>query len=485
MPQRYSHLDRSAAQSELARALTELREEVGVPGDFTSAALAEAESAAPAQPDNDLRHLPFVTLDPPGARDLDQALHLERAVRGFTVRYAIADVPAFVRANGALDAEVQLRGQTLYAADGSIPLHPRTLSENRASLLPREDRLAIVWTFTLDNDGEVREFHLDRAVIRSRAQLDYATVQNALNRREETPVNLLGVIGPLRQEIEHDRGGASLSLPDESVVIHDDGTYGIERRHPLAVEEWNAQISLMTGMAAAELMLNARVGVLRTMPRPDRRAFASFRRQTQALGNPWTDGEYGDYLRGLDRTDPRTLSVLQAAASLFRGAGYAVFDGELPEETVQAAIAAPYAHATAPLRRLVDRWALAICVELAADRPAPAWARESLRELPAIMQASGKRASQLNAATINAVEAALLAPHLGHEFEATIIERRGDGEAPSRGRVQIATPPVTTTAPIPPEAVPGDVVTLTLVSADISSGLVEFESPEKSSTLRR
>src|SRR5690606_11856144 len=152
-------------------------------------------------------------------------------------------------------------------------------------------------------------------------------------------------IGELRQHLEQQRGGASLNLPDEEVVQQPDGSYGIERRHPLPIEEWNAQLSLMTGMAAADLMLGAKVGVLRTMPQPDEKAFSRFRRQTEALGRPWTTGRYGDFLRELDKTDPLTQPVLEQAASLFRGAGYVTFDGSLPDgDLAQAAIGAPYAH---------------------------------------------------------------------------------------------------------------------------------------------
>lgn len=205
------------------------------------------------------------------------------------------------------------------------------------------------------------------------------------------------------------------------------------------------------------------------MPEPDAAAFETFRHQTEALGRPWTAGAYGDYLRGLDRADPMTLPVLEAASSLFRGAGYLVFDGEAPGAAVQAAIAAPYAHATAPLRRLVDRWALAICLAAANGEPAPEWARASLGELPALMQESGQRASRLNAATINSVEAALLTPLVGTTIEATVIELRGE-----RAAVQIADPAVTATAPLPPGAEPGDVVRLRIVRADIAKGEVEF-----------
>src|SRR5690606_34403076 len=140
-------------------------------------------------------------------------------------------------------------------------------------------------------------------------------------------------------------------------------------------------------------------GVLRTMPEPDADAFETFRRQTAALGRPWTTGTYGEFLRALNRDDPLALPVLEAAASLFRGAGYVTFDGAVPDDVRQAAIAAPYAHATARLRRLVDRWALAICLAVSQGEEIPAWARESLPELPALMQESSQRASRLNAET--------------------------------------------------------------------------------------
>lgn len=471
MPQRRSHVSSSAAQSELAEALQELREGIDAPVDFPPDAIAEAEAASAPIPDLDLRDVPFVTLDPLGSKDLDQAFHLERAGSGYQVRYAIADVPGFVTPGGAVDAQARLRGQTLYLADGSIPLHPRVLSEDRASLLPDAERPALVWTFTLDADGSKTDFRLERALIRSRAQLDYVSAQASVERGADDHLALLREIGRLRQAGEARRGGASLNLPDEEVVLDADGRYDIARREPLPVEDWNAQLSLLTGMAAAELMIDAKVGVLRTMPQPDEQAFAAFRHQTEALGRAWTTGRYGEYLRGLDKTDPLTLPVLEAAASLFRGAGYVTFDGRLPDgDLAQAAIGAPYAHATAPLRRLVDRWSLAICLAVSEGRSAPEWARESLTELPALMQQSAQRASRLDADTINRVEAALLRPLVGRTIEATVIEMRGE----DRAAVQIAEPAVTATAPVPSGTMPGSRVRLRLVSVDVAQGSVDL-----------
>jgi len=471
MPQRRSHVAPSAEQSELASALAALRAGIEAPVEFSKESLAEAESATPTLPDLDLRDVPFVTLDPLGSRDLDQALHLERAGSGFQVRYAIADVPGFVTPGGAVDMEARQRGQTLYLADGNIPLHPLALSTDRASLLPHQERPALVWTFSLDDAGTVSEFRLERALVRSRAQLEYVSAQAALDRGEEGPLSLLQEVGELRQHLEQQRGGASLNLPDEEVVQMPDGTYGIVRRHPLPIEDWNAQLSLMTGMAAADLMIDAEVGVLRTMPQPDERAFETFRRQTEALRRPWKTGRYGDFLRELDKSDPLTLPVLEAAAALFRGAGYVTFDGELPAgDLTQAAIGAPYAHATAPLRRLVDRWSLAICLAVSQGQEAPDWARASLAELPDLMQRSSQRASQLNADTLNRVEAALLRPLIGRDVQASVIEMRGE----ERASVQIVDPAVTASAHVPTGTAPGDTVTLRLVGTDVAKGEVEF-----------
>ena len=99
----------------------------------------------------------------------------------------------------------------------------------------------------------------------------------------------------------------------------------------------------------------------------------------------------------------------------------------------------------------------------------PPWVRSSLGDLPALMQQSGQRASQLDAATINRVEAALLTPLVGRSLEATVIELRGD-----RAAIQIADPAVTATAPVPADAKPGDILRLRVVRADISEGVVEF-----------
>lgn len=458
------------ADGELAKVLTAIRAELGVAADFPTEVEAEARSAIASVtlPEKSLLDVPFFTIDPTGSLDLDQAMHLERTGAGYSVRYAIADVAAFVKPGGAIDLEVRRRGQTLYPPDGRIPLHPTVVSELAASLLPGEERGAYVWTFELDPDARLVSTDLVRARVRSRRRYSYEEVQRLVD-GDAPPAELalLKEFGLGRIALERERGGASLGRPDQE-VREVDGRYQLIRRRPLEAEGWNAQVSLLTGMAAAQLMLDGGIGILRTMPPPDAEAITWFRRRAKALGTPWeTDVGYGAYLRTLDPAEPAQLAILHAAASLFRGAGYTAFDDESPEHPVQSAVAAPYAHATAPLRRLVDRFVLVVCEALASGREVPGWARTALPEIPAIMASSDGLAGRLDNAVMSAVEAAVLHDRVGESFAATVIDVKNGG-----GVLQLDD--VAVTAPGEGRLVPGERVTATLVTADIDTGTVLF-----------
>jgi exoribonuclease R len=456
-------LSREAAQPELIAALGDIRAELGLPTEFAPEVEAEAARAvdAYATPGLDLTEIPFVTIDPAGSTDLDQALAIERHGAGWRVWYAIADLPGFVTPGGAIDAEARVRGQTLYAADGRIPLHPVAISEGAASLLPDVDRGAFVWEFELDAAGRETSVRVRRARVRSRRQWTYEDAQAAAD--SEPMLGLLREVGEALVVRESARGGASLSTP-EILVVRDHHEYRLERRVVLPVATWNAQLSLLTGMAAARMMLDAGVGILRTMPPAEPAAIDHFRLQTIALGTSWgVEERYGDYLRRLDNDDPRQIAIRHAAASLFRGASYAAFDGAPPAETMQSAIGAPYAHVTAPLRRLVDRFGLEVCVAVSAGSEVPGWVREALPGLPAAMGSSTNTAGRLSRRTLDTVEAAVLAPHVGDEFEALAI---------TDTTVQLSEPAVEAACSGPLE--PGVPVRVRLVEADIATGTVRF-----------
>jgi exoribonuclease R len=224
-------------------------------------------------------------------------------------------------------------------------------------------------------------------------------------------------------------------------------------------------------MAAADIMLRGGVGILRTMPTPAPEVLDRFRLQVAALGCPWPPNQpYGEYLRGLDLSTPTALAALHAAATLFRGAGYSAFNGTPPAQPTQAAVGAPYAHATAPLRRLVDRFVLVTCEALYRGVAVPAWVVEALPTLPAIMAQSDSLASRLDHESVDAVEAALLSSRVGETFDAAVIASR-PGPPPS-GTIQLSDPVVTTSIEGP--VIAGSAVRATLVSADIATGQTVF-----------
>lgn len=430
---------------DLEAGLDRIREEFDVPGLHGPAAVAEAEAAARsvlgglsgASPDGgrrDARDLPFVTIDPRGSRDLDQALHIERRPNGWRVHYAIADVPAFVAEGGPLAAEVQDRGVTFYLPDHRAPLHPPLLAEDAASLLPDRDRAAVLWTIDVDGGGGVVSAHLERAVVRSRAQLTYAEVQTDIDGGQtdvDGTVALLAEVGRVRRDVEAARDGVSLDLPAQRVVLQG-GRYRLEREVTVPAMGWNAQISLLTGMVAADAMLAAGVGLLRTLPPPDRRVIKDVQRTAKALGVPWPDGAtYATVVRGLDSADPDQAALLALAARGLRGAGYlALVPGQPvpddPDAVRHAAVAAPYAHVTAPLRRLCDRAAIEVCLALFADRPVPAPVLEALPELPQAMARAGAREGGAARAAIDLVEALLLQSHVGEVVSATVVSATDD-----------------------------------------------------------
>ncbi|GAB7108012.1 RNB domain-containing ribonuclease [Streptomyces phaeofaciens JCM 4814] len=433
-----------APEAPLRAALASLRTELGVPLAFPLGVLAEAERAAkaPALPDHDATDIPFVTVDPPGADDLDQALHLARHGTGYRLRYAIADVAAFVVPGGPVDVEAHRRVTTLYFPDGKIPLHPAVLSEGAASLLPGHDRPAALWTLDLDADGRTVAVDVHRALVRSRARLDYPDVQRRIDAgTAEEPLRLLATVGRLRERLEEERGGISLNVPEQEIVEHD-RAYALTYRAPLPAEGWNAQLSLLTGMAAADLMLASGTGVLRTLPTAPDGAVGRLRHTAHALRIDWPHHvSYARLIRSLDPHEPRHAAFLQECTTLLRGAGYTVFrDGRLPEITTHSAVAAPYTHCTAPLRRLVDRYTTALCLAAVAGEAPPDWVPAALDALPKEMAEGGRRAAAVERACVDTVEAALLGGRVGEEFDGCVVDV--DERRPTVGTVQLESPAV-------------------------------------------
>ena len=174
--------DQSAAFS---TGLAQIRSENAVPTSFPPDVLAAADAAAkkPFRDEHvDRTDVPFVTLDPATSTDLDQAFAIERGSGDdLVLRYAIADVPWFVRPGDPLDAEAWKRGETIYLPDGRAGLYPPALSEAAGSLLPDGPRPAVIFVVRVNAEGNAVLDGVERAIIRNRAKLAYETATDRLH----------------------------------------------------------------------------------------------------------------------------------------------------------------------------------------------------------------------------------------------------------------------------------------------------------------
>lgn len=564
--------DLSIARDVLAPVLGQLRAELGVPTDFPpevheqvaaivadwQAFLAAVQLPEPSQdletlpdlaavPDPGARlspaaiprldgtHIPLVTIDPEGSRDLDQAVHLTRLTDGqqdgarYLVSYAIASLATFVQPGSPLDLEVRSRGLTLYFPDESTPLHPVELSHGAASLLPGQLTPACLWQIRVGGDGKRLSATVRRALVRSRAQLTYTAVQDALDNGTAldaaVPADLpalLKEIGLLRVQREAARGGVSLTVPEQEVVssssmdegaatalgasessvadyrganaadegaaaaVQGEGAFALAYRTPLLVEDWNAEISLMTGMSAAAKMRGMGVGVLRTVPPASDQALKKLRRVAKALKVEWPkEMGYPELIRSLDPASPTHAAFMLECTSLFRGSGYTVFgvEGEPPfppegsPETLHGAIAAEYAHATAPLRRLVDRWSSELCIAADEGRAPEQWVLDTLKEIPSDMGRAGQLSSKADRGSTEAIEALILQGHEGDVMTGAIVDI---AEGKPYGTVMISRPAVmgSVTNRNRGEQLPlGTVTDVRLSRADVATRKVEFAWP--------
>lgn len=463
-----------------------IRTELGVDEEYGDDALAEArataqmiDSGAPgadryADVREDHTGVPFVTIDPPTSRDLDQAVHLTADGDGFVVDYAIADVAALITPEGALDQESRRRGATVYFPDGSVPLHPRALSEGAGSLLPEQVRLCVLWTIRVAGDGSVTDVRVRRSRIASVARLDYAGVSaDAAAGRLHPAIAALPAFGELRREVALARGAVELDLPDQTVVRTADG-WRLDLEAHTPADMWNSQVSLLAGMCAGTIMVEAGVGLLRTLPPAEEDAIEDLRAAARALGVQWPAGlPVGRFLAGLPGGEPSTLALQSAAAGLMRGANYLALTG--PDEPVDdalmrhSAIGGLYAHVTAPLRRLGDRFATEVCLAIASGTPVPDWVHRALPTLPKILRSADTLGATADRASIDLAEAVILRERVGERFDAVVMsgatERR-------QAQIFLSDPPVI--ARCAGDLRPGDRVVVELTKADEVTRTVEF-----------
>ncbi|MBN8815882.1 MAG: RNB domain-containing ribonuclease [Sphingomonas sp.] len=439
----------------LGRGLATIREQFKVPGEFPPAVLAAAEQAAKRAPTAhaDRTATRFVTLDPAGSTDLDQAFAIETAGSDLLLHYAIADVAWFVDDGGSIDAEAWTRGETIYLPDDKAPLYPRVLSQGAASLLPDGPRPAVVFTVRVVSDGGVKLDGAERAVIRSQAKLGYETVTDA-----DLPSGFADLAARIAAA-EDARGAARVDPPQQEVEAVPGGGFELAFRPYTPFEDRNAALSLATNMAIADALQAHHTGLFRVMAEPDAGAIRRLRHTAAAFGLTWPGNvDLEPFERTLDPADPKQAAFMLAIRRAGRGASYVPYqEGVTPWH---AAMAATYAHATAPLRRLADRYVVMATLAIANGQPVTALLTDAFAKLPQVMARADALSGRVERAVVDLAETVLLRADVGKIFPAVItdLDERG-------ARMQLTDLPVVARVDAK-NVTPGDTMRVRLTSVD-------------------
>ncbi len=343
-----------------------------IPGEFSPAALGAATEAMPVtEPGNrtDLRDMPLVTIDPPDARDHDDAIH---AVAdddpdnpgGYRLTVAIADVAWYVRPDSPIDRDAQLRGVSVYFPDRVAPMLPERLSADLCSLKPGEDRPVMAVEMVIDATGRKRRHRFFRAMMRSAANIAYADAQAAIDgdpRPEldgllETVLKPLFAAWKLLDIARHRRGPLELDLPERKVLLGDDGYIaGIVPQERLDAHRVVEEFMVLANVCAAEtLERRGKPCVYRVHEPPDPERLQGLKDFLGTLGLSFSAGDVVKpkmFNRALSKVAGQETAPMVSEAVL-RAQTAAYYDTDNLGHFGLAL--RRYAHFTSPIRRYAD-----------------------------------------------------------------------------------------------------------------------------------
>ena len=345
--------------------------EHSIVNEFSKEALSEAVNSAPVTlvDRDDLRHIPFVTIDPADARDHDDACYVELDLDvenkgGFIVWIAIADVAHYVQPNSLLDGEARNRGNSTYFPDRVVPMLPENLSADLCSLHEGEDRPCLALKMILDSGGKKTSQQFFRGLMRSRGSLVYREVQEAIDGNPSKKIQpiLESILKPLYkcyevlQNTTKERGPLILDLPERKILLDDSGKVAsIEFLDRLDAHKVVEELMILANVAAAEELFNNKSYFLyRIHEEPEKEKVNTLREIVKSCGLSFSKGQVlkTHHLNSLLCNAKETEYSELVSMSILRSMPQAYY-GAQPIGHFGLALRR-YTHFTSPIRRYAD-----------------------------------------------------------------------------------------------------------------------------------
>ncbi len=409
-----------------------------LPHIFPPEALAAAIAAKPAgvAGREDWRHLPLVTIDPPDAKDHDDAVHATPDPDnrgGFIVTVAIADVAHYVRPDSPLDREALNRGNSVYFPDRVVPMLPERISNDLCSLKPEQDRAALAVRMVVGADGRKRSHSFHRVLMRSAAKLHYVQAQAAIDGRPDdvTRPLLSTIIEPLYaayravKKARDERQPLDLDLPERKLMLTLAGTVDrVVTAERLDAHRLIEEFMILANVAAAETLERAKLPLIyRVHDEPAPEKVHALQEFLATLNIPFPKGGalrpdvFNRVLARVKGTDAETLVnevVLRSQAQAeYAAENYGHFGLNLRR----------YAHFTSPIRRYADlvvHRGLIRAIKAGDDGLPSTEDARSLGEIAARISAAERRAMKAERETVDRLIAHFLVDRVGAQFEGRI-----------------------------------------------------------------
>ncbi len=411
-----------------------------IPQAFSSPAIKEAEAARPAtlQGREDWRDVPLVTIDPPDAKDHDDAVHAEPDADpnnkgGYILHVAIADVAFYVRPGSGLDRDALLRGNSVYFPDRVVPMLPERISNDLCSLKPGEPRGALAVRMVVGPDGRKRSHSFHRVLMRSAAKLNYAQVQAAIDGRPDDTTGplLKPILQPLYdayalvKRARDERDPLNLDLPERKIVLKADGTVDrVTTPERLDAHRLIEEFMILANVAAAEMLEKKSLPLIyRVHDEPTVEKVHNLQEFLKTLDMSFAKSgalrptEFNRVLTQVKGHDSEPLVnevILRSQAQAeYASENYGHFGLNLRR----------YAHFTSPIRRYADlivHRALIRALGLGEGALPDSETVETLGEVAAQISATERRAMKAERETVDRLIAHHLADRIGATFQGRI-----------------------------------------------------------------